>query len=391
MNDQAPLLFLARTNFRDRRRIFGMRQRDRFAHLYVIGQTGTGKSTLLEFLIRQDAAAGRGFSFLDPHGDSVRRLANFLTSGLRQDVLYLDAPEPSCPIAFNPLESVPLEQRALAASGIIEAFKNVWGQWWGPRLEHWFRNGLLTLLDQPASTLADMPRLFADDAFRKVAIARVTHPAVRDFWFQEYAKYSVRYRAEALSPLLNKLGAFLAQPTLYRILTKPRSGFDCREVMDSGKILLVNLAKGRMGSDACSLLGALLVTRIGLAALSRADIPETSRRDHFLYLDEFQNFTTLSVATMLSELRKYRLGMILAHQYVAQLAPEVREAVFGNVGSMITFRIGPEDARFIEKWFEGEFSALDLMKLPNFNIYVRLQVDGAPVNPFSAETLMPHE
>lgn len=388
--DSNALLILGRTNWRDRCKLFGLREADRLLHLYILGQTGTGKSTLLETLMLQDGTDANGFAFLDPHGDAVARVASSVPAARQNDLVYLNAPDARCAFGFNPLEAVPLDQRALTASGLVEAFKNVWGQWWGPRLEHFFRNGLLTLLDQPSATLADLPRLFTEDAFRKGAIERVTHPAVRDFWLKEFARFPVRYRAEALSPLMNKLGAFLAQPILHRILTKERSGFNLRDVMDSGKILLVNLAKGKMGSDACSLLGAMIVTRIGLAALSRADTEESNRRPFFVYLDEFHNFTTIFIATMLSELRKYGLGLTLAHQFLSQLKSEVREAVFGNVGSMVCFRIGPEDARFIEKWYEGEFSALDLMKLPNYNIVVRLLVEGAPVNPFTGETLPIH-
>jgi len=355
--------------------------------MYIIGQTGTGKSTLLENLMLQDLEANSGFAFLDPHGDTVERLVAALPESKRKDVVYLNAPDQSGAVGFNPLESVPVDQRPLAASGIIEAFRNVWGQWWGPRLEHLFRNALLTLLDQPEATLADLPRLFADERFRREAITNITHPAVRDFWVQEYEKSSASSRNEALGPLRNKLGAFLSQPILYRILTVRKSSFDCRKIMDAGQILLVNLSKGRLGADACALLGSLLVTRLGLAALSRSDVAESERRNFWLYLDEFHSFTTLSVAGMLSELRKYRLGLILAHQYVAQVAPEVREAVFGNVGTLILFRVGPVDARFLEKYVVPELDELDLMRLPNYHMYARLMVDGAPALPFSAKTL----
>ncbi len=391
MLSQPDVLLLARTTFRDSRKTFGIRQGDRFYHLYAIGQTGTGKSTLLANLMVQDLKAGRGFAFLDPHGDVVERLSADASEAQRARVVYLNVPDPTCKLGFNPLESVPIDQRPLAASGVIESFENVWGRWWGPRLEHFFRNALLTLLDQPSATLADVPRLFFDDRFRREALHHVTHPVVRDFWLQEYAGMTPRSRVEALAPLQNKLGAFLSQPQLYRILNQEHSSFDLRKVMDEGQVLLVNLSKGQMGSDASSLFGALLVSRLGLAALGRADMPESERRPFFIYLDEFQNFTTLSVATMLSELRKYRVGLILAHQYLHQLAPEVREAVLGNVGTLIAFRVGPEDARLFERYFEGEFSDVDLMNLPNYNVYLRLMIDGAVSRPFSAETLPPNE
>lgn len=389
MSRPSDLTYLGRANWRDRTKPFGIKQRDRLFHVYVIGQTGTGKSTLLETLIVQDLVEGRGLAFLDPHGDTVER-AVARASGLQRDgIVYLDAPSSTCDVGFNPLESVPSEQRALAASGIIEAFKGVWGQWWGPRLEHIFRNALLTLLDQPQATLADLPRLFSDEGFRKAAVARVSHAPVREFWTEEFSGYRGASRAEALGPLRNKLGAFLSQPALYRIMTRERSSFDLRRLMDQGGVLLVNLAKGRMGADASSLLGALLVTRISLAALSRADTPEPERRNFFVYLDEFQNFTTLSVATMLAELRKYHVGLTLAHQFVTQVAPEVRDAILGNAGTMLSFRVGPQDASLLKRYFAPELSELDLMYLPNYSLYLRLMVDGVVSSPFSADTLPP--
>lgn len=312
-NSSVPVL--ARTNFRGSRKFFGIKQRDRFYHLYAIGQTGTGKSTLLENLMRQELEMRSGFAFLDPHGDVVAHVAVHVPEGQKTRVIYLNVPDATSGLGFNPLESVPLSQRPLAASGIIESFENVWGRWWGPRLEHFFRNALLTLLDQPRATLADVPRLFFDDRFRRAALQHVTHPVVRDFWMQEYAGMTARSRVEALAPLQNKLGAFLSQPQLYRILNQEHSSFDLRKVMDEGQVLLVNLSKGQMGADASSLFGALLVSRLGLAALGRADTPESERRPFFIYLDEFQNFTTLSVATMLSELRKYRVGLILVSRF----------------------------------------------------------------------------
>jgi type IV secretory pathway TraG/TraD family ATPase VirD4 len=383
------LLTIGRTNYRYHPKRFGIRQEDRFSHLYIIGQTGTGKSTLLESLILQDLRAGRGLVFLDPHGDSVARVLGAAGKVDEREFVYFDAADPRSTVGFNPLETVPREQRALAASGIIEAFKNVWERWWGPRLEHILRNALLTLLDQPTATLADILRLFDDAEYRKQAVQHVDHPAVRTFWEEEYRSSRPGSRAEALAPLRNKLGAFLSQPSLYRVLTKERSSFHLRDVMDSGQVLLVNLSKGRMGSDASALLGALLVTRIGLAALSRADEHAENRRPFFAYVDEFQNFTTLSFASMLSELRKYRVGLVLAHQYLGQLLPEVRDAVLGNAGSIVAFRVGPQDAATFERQFLRVFSELDLMNLPNHQIYVRLMVDGQVTRPFSAETLSP--
>jgi hypothetical protein len=383
------LLILGRTNWRDRLRLFGVHPDDRFAHVYLVGQTGTGKTTLLQNMIWQDIVAGAGLAFLDPHGEAVEALVTAYPVGRRQDLLYLDITNPNCETGFNPLETVPLEQRALAASGIVEAFRNVWGTTWGPRLEHILRNALLTLLDQPAATLADLSRLFTDDRFRKEALTRITHPTNLEFWLREFAAYPYRYRIEALAPVQNKLGAFLAQPPLHRVLTRKTSGYSLREVLDRRKVLLVNLAKGKIGGDGASLLGSLIVSRLGLAGLSRADMPEASRPPFFLYLDEFHTFTTLSLASMLSELRKYRVGLVLAHQFMAQLQPEIRHAILGNVGTIVCFRIGPEDALILERQFEPEFGKYDLTNLPNRSCYVRMLVHGEVARPFSASTLSP--
>lgn len=389
MNDD--LLILGRTNWREdrRRRLFGMREWDRFQHLYVIGQTGTGKTTLLQNLIWQDLKMGRGLAFLDPHGDAVEALVARMPPERRKDVVYLNVPDPDLKFGFNPLEAVPFEQRAFAASGIIEAFRNVWGTTWGPRLEHILRNALLTLLDQPEATLADLPKLFTDEKFLKAALPHITHPTNLEFWTKEFAKYPYRYRIEALAPVQNKLGAFLAQPPLFRVLTRPKSGYDLRDLLDRRKVLLVNLAKGRIGGDGAALLGALIVSRIGITGLSRQDVPEEARVPFFVYLDEFHTFTTTALAGMLSELRKYRLGLVLAHQFSAQLEQEVRDAVFGNVGTLISFRVGPDDAKALHRQFSPEFEDLDLVNLPDHDIYVRLLVQGAPARPFSATTLAP--
>lgn len=389
MPDPTDILFLGRTNWRDRIRPFGMHPADRMAHLYVLGQTGTGKTTLLQNLIWQDLKRGHGLAFLDPHGDAVQDLVARFPAERRADLVYLDVTDPNLAIGFNPLESVPVEQRALAASGIIEAFRNVWDKTWGPRLEHILRNALLALLDQPEATLADIPRLFNDKEFREDALRRLTHPATKEFWLKEFAAYPYRYRIEALAPVQNKLGAFLAQPPLYRVLTRKRAGYNLRALLDRRGVLLVNLAKGKIGGDGASLLGSLIVSRLGLTGVARTDVPEQARMPFFVYLDEFHTFTTLSLAGMLSELRKYRVGLILSHQYVFQLEEEVKHAILGNVGTLLCFRIGPEDARILGAEFAPEFAELDLVNLPNRSCYVRLLVHGEPARPFSATTLEP--
>lgn len=358
--------------------------------MYIVGKTGSGKSTLLESLVRQDIEAGNGLALLDPHGDLVERVIAAIPEKRKGDIVYFNVPDTSRALAFNPLEpSLPFN-KSLAVSGLLEVFKKIWADSWGPRLEHVMRNALLALADQPTATLADVLRILDDRTFRQKVAKETGNEQVRRFWLGEYEGYSYKFRAVIIAPIQNKVGAFLSDPILNRILTQTKSAFDLREVMDSEKILLVNLSKGKIGEDSAALLGALLVTKIGLAGLSRADTPEGNRRDFFMYLDEFQTFTTLSFATMLSELRKYRVAMILAHQYISQVDPQVRNAVLGNTGTIITFRLGAEDAYELAKEFQPEFTALDLTTLPNYHIYLKLMVEGEVTRPFSGRTLRPN-
>lgn len=382
------LSILAETNFRGRRAKFGIKQADRLSHTYIIGKTGTGKSTLLETLIRQDIGAGRGLALLDPHGDLVERLLTDIPPERAGDLIYFNAPDRDHPLGFNPLEPVSESKRALAAAGLLEVFKKLWEDSWGPRLEHILRHALLLLFDQPQATLADILKLFADRDFRRQAASATSNAMVRDFWLHEFEGYPARLEAEAIAPIQNKVGAFLADPVLYRILTQQRSAFKLRQVMDEGRILLVNLAKGRIGESTASLLGSMLVSRMSLAALNRADIPQGDRRPFFLYLDEFQSFHTSSLNTLLSESRKYGVGLILANQYLAQLTQPITEAILGNVGTIIAFRVGPQDAAMIATEFTPEISARDLVNLPNYHIYLKLMIDGRISNPFSAQTFM---
>ncbi len=277
--------------------------------MYIVGKTGTGKSTLLETMVSQDIKAGQGLALLDPHGDLVERVLARVPEERKADLIYFNVPDRTNPLGFNPLERVPGPQRALAASHLLEAFKKLWSEFWGPRTEHILRNALLVLLDQPESTLADILRLLDDPAFRARAVERVANAQVRAFWLREYESYPRTFRTEAIAPIQNKVGAFLSNPILWSILTQTRSDFDVRRFMDEGKILLVNLAKGKIGEDTASLLGSLLMTSLGVAALGHARVPEQDRRDFWVYADEFHTFTTLSTATMLSELRKYHVGL----------------------------------------------------------------------------------
>lgn len=384
-----PLTIFARTNYRNQLTPFGIKQADRRAHMYIIGKTGTGKSTLIERLILQDIRAGGGAALLDPHGDLVDRVLSAVPGERQRDVVYFDVPDQNDPLGFNPLANVPQSKRSLAASSMVGVFRKMWSESWGPRLEHILRNVLLLLLDQPEATFGDIPRLFTDIGFRKTSLLSVRSSQVREFWTKEYEGYPARFRAEAVAPIQNKVGAFLADPVLHRILTQSKSSFNLRQIIDEGKIFLVNLAKGKLGEDTSSLLGSLLVSSLGLAAVRRADTPEELRRDYFLYLDEFHNLTTLSLAGMLTDLRKYRLNLILANQYLAQLDPQVRDAILGNVGTIIAFRIGLPDAELLESEFFPDFRATDLINLPNHHIYLKLMIDGAVSQPFSAKTLPP--
>ena len=379
--------FFGQTNYRNAKRQFGIRQADRRAHMYIVGKTGTGKSTLLETMIRQDLQTGQGLALLDPHGDLVERVLVRIPEERKADLIYFNVPDRTNPLGFNPLERVPGPQRALAASHLLEAFKKLWSEFWGPRTEHILRNALLALLDQPQATLADVLRLLDEAAYRKRVAEQVANAHIRHFWLKEYESYSVRLRSESIAPIQNKVGAFLANPFLQQILIQPRSAFDVRQVMDEGNILMVNLAKGKIGEDTATLLGSLLVSCLSVAALSRAEVTEENRRDFWVYIDEFHTFTTLSTATMLSELRKYRVGLTLTHQFLSQIDRQVRDAILGNAGTLISFRLGVPDAQLLEAEFLPEFSALDLIGLPNYHIYLKLIVDGVVSSPFSGQTM----
>lgn len=355
--------------------------------MLIIGKTGTGKSTLLRTLISQDLWNGEGLALIDPHGDLAESVVALIPQKRQHDLIYLDTPDVSKPWFFNPLAGIQEERKALAAAGMVEVFKKLWPDDWGPRLEHLLRNVIFTLLDREGATLGDIPRLLTDREWRREMVTHVTNEEVRTFWRDEYERYSMAFRAVVIAPLQNKLGAFLTDPLLSRILRGKESSFNLRAVMDQGRILVVNLAKGKIGEGPAALLGSLLVSSLSLAAFSRSDVSEEERRDFFLYLDEFHTFTTLSLATMLSELRKYRVGLVLAHQYFSQLETEIRDAVLGNAGTLIAFRVGALDAPLLAREFSPVFELDDLLSLPNFNIYLKLMIDGEVSKPFSAVTL----
>ena len=381
------ILRLGRVDFRNDRRVFGIKREDRFSHIYVIGKTGTGKSTLLETMAQQDLERGNGFALIDPHGDLVESIAARIPASRQDDVVYLNAADPAQPYGYNPLRHVRADRIPVAASGLMEVFKKMWPDAWGVRMEHILRNTLMALLEQPNATMHDILRVFSDKEFRKQVVASLKNETVKRFLEKEYERFSFGYRSDGIAPIQNKVGAFLADPMLNRILTSPKKDLHIRKIMDEGRVLLVNLAKGRIGDDSSSLLGGLLVTTIGLAAYSRADMPEKQRRDFFVYIDEFQSFTTLALANMLSELRKYRVGFTVAHQYLHQLEPDVRHAVLGNAGTIISFRVGAEDAPYLAREFQSRFEEIDLLQLPNYHIYLKLMINGMPSKPFSSVTL----
>ncbi len=379
--------YLACTNRRNNPRTFGLKEHDRLSHVYVIGKTGVGKTTLLENIALQDIANDNGLTLIDYHGDLVERIVSCIPEHRRDDLIYFNVTTDT-PYGYNPLKPVRAEHRALAASGLIETFHAQWGERaWGQRMEHIFRQIILLALEQPVEmTFADILRLLRDSAFRTRTSRNVSHKPVRDFWLCEYPKYGFRYKAEAIAPIQSKVSAFLADPKLCAILTEPKERLSFRRIMDTGKILLVNLSVGQIGTDSAGLLGGLLTSSIGLAALSRADIPEHERRFHSLISDEFQHTTTKSFVSLYPQLRKYKLSMTASHQYTHQIAEDVRFAILGNVGTIITFRLGAHDARFLAPEFQPVFNEHDLMSLQNYNIYLKLMIDGSPSKPFSAIT-----
>jgi len=390
-SEPSDVSLFGRTNLREPHLAFGIKQADRLSHMYIIGKTGTGKSTLLETLIRQDIEAGRGCALIDPHGDLVQRIATTLPAHRRGDTVYFNVPDASQPFGYNPLLHVSVGLRPLVASGLIDVFKKMWADAWGVRMEHILRNALLALLDQPKAALPDILSMLNSKSFRLKVLAGIENQQVKSFWRDEFPKYSFRYQADGIAPIQNKVGAFLADPKLRRIVVPEHGGLRLREVMDQGKVLLVNLSQGKIGADSAALLGGLLVTSLGSAAFSRASQDEAFRRPFFLYVDEFQSFTTLALANMLSELRKFGVGLVMAHQYLQQLDPAIAHAVLGNAGTLIAFRLGAYDAGLIAREFEPVFQPVDLLRLPNHHIALKLMIDGMPSRPFSATTLVHNE
>jgi len=387
--DKSEIIFFGETTFRGEKKRFGIKTDDRRRHIYVVGKTGMGKTELLKNMVIQDIRNGNGVGFVDPHGEASEELLKFVPKERVEDVVYVNPADVDNPIAFNIMEDVEPEYRHLIAGGLMGVFKKIWPDVWSSRMEYILNNAILALLEVPGSTLLGVNRLLSDPDWRAEIVDKVKDPVVKAFWTKEFARYSQRYEVEATAAIQNKIGQFISSPLIRNIIGQEKSTIDIRKIMDEKKILIMNLSKGRIGEDSSRLLGALLVTKLQLAAMSRVDIAERERNDFILYIDEFQNFSTDSFANILSEARKYRLSLVLAHQYIKQMEEKVMDAVFGNVGTMITFRVGAEDGEFLEKEFSPEFMTHDLVNLPKQNIYVKLMIDGLTSRPFSAETLVP--
>src|SRR3989344_4912729 len=387
------ITYFARTDYHNADKIFGIKRTDRRQHAYVIGKTGTGKSALLHNLIMQDISNGEGVCVVDPHGELIEGLLDKIPEERLDDVIYFNPADPDYHIGLNVLELPDPRHKNLVASGLMGIFTKIWANAWSARMEYILNNAILALLETPGSTLLGINRILVDKDFRQKIIANVTDPVVKAFWIHEYEQWRDQFRNEAIAPIQNKVGQFLSTDTIRNVVGQSKSTIDIFDLMNTGKIFLVNVSKGRIGEDNSALLGSMLITRIQLATMERVRVPEDERVDFYLYVDEFQNFATDSFAGILSEARKYRLNLTLAHQYIGQLVTDVstkvRDAIFGNVGTMIVFRVGAADAEFLEAEFEPEFVIQDIVNLPNYHAYIKLMVDGVTARPFSATTIPP--
>lgn len=379
------------SNFRGHREEFGIQPTDRARHTYIIGKTGMGKSTLLENMIYSDILAGRGVAIIDPHGDLAETILRSIPKSRTNDIVLFDPSDTEFPIAFNMLESPSPALRPIVGSGLVSIFKKMFADSWGPRLEYILRNTILTLLRIPDATLVSIPLILTHPGYRKKIVSKLDDPLLVQFWTEEFDKMPPNMVSEAVNPILNKVGQFLSSPILRNILGQPKNPFSMRWIMDNGKIFIVNLSKGKIGEDSSALLGSMMVTKFQIEAMTRADMDEKDRRDFGLYVDEFQNFATDSFATILSEARKYKLSLTMANQFIAQMPETVQGAVFGNVGTIISFQVGQQDATVLSEMFGGESVILphDLTNLRKYDIYTKLLIDGMPSPVFSATTYSP--
>lgn len=381
--------FFAETNFRNAKRRFGIKTDDRRRHMYIIGKTGMGKTTLIESLILSDIIKGHGCCLIDPHGDTAEKLLDFIPTSRINDLVYFNPADTDFPVGFNILETDNDDQKPLIASGLMGVFKKIWPDVWSARMEYILMNCVLALLDYPGATLLGINRLLVDKEYRARVVAKIRDPIVKTFWIAEFASWSEKYATEAIAPVQNKVGQFLSSSVIRNIVAQVKSTINLRRIMDDEKILIVNLSKGRIGEDNMRLLGGMIVTKIQLAAQERQNMPEKDRKDFYFYVDEFQNFANESFAAILSEARKFRLNLVVAHQYIEQLEEEVAAAIFGNVGTIIAMRVGAADALAMETEFAPTFTPEDLVNITKFQIYLKLMVDGAATPPFSANTLPP--
>lgn len=394
MDNPEQITYFADTDARNRRVRFGIRAKDRTRHVYVIGKTGMGKSTLLENMAVQDIRNGNGFAFIDPHGKTAELLLEYIPKERIKDVIYFAPFDMENPISFNIMEDVGYDKRHLVVSGLMSTFKKIWVDAWSARMEYILGNTLLALLEYPDSTLLDVNRMLSDKLFRQKVVENITDPSVKSFWVDEFAKYTDRFASEATPAIQNKIGQFTSNPLIRNIIGQPESSFDLRKAMDEKKILIINLSKGRVGEQNANLLGSMLITKIYLSAMSRADIHDSELQklpNFYLFVDEFQSFANESFANILSEARKYKLNLTIAHQYIEQMSEEVRAAVFGNVGTMITFRVGSYDSEVLEREFAPTFTAEDIVNLGAFQLYLRLMINGIGSQPFSARSMPPLE
>lgn len=392
--DPNKITFFARTDSRGKHVTFGIKAKDRQRHVYVIGKTGMGKSTLLENMAVQDIQNGEGMAFIDPHGSAAETLLNYIPEHRMKDVLYFAPADAAHPVSFNIMEDVGPDKRHLVVSGLMSVFKKIWVDAWSARMEYILQNTIMALLEYPDSTLLGVNRMLSDKKYRDTVVANVKDPGVKAFWVDEFAKYNERYMQEAGDAIKNKIGQFTGNPIIRNIIGQPKSSFDIRKMMDEKKIIIMNLSKGLIGESNANLLGSMLTTRIYLAAMSRAELsPEKMKTmpNFYFYVDEFQSFANATFANILSEARKYHLNLTIAHQYIEQMEEDVRNAVFGNVGTIIAFRVGPFDAEVLETIFTPQFLATDIVNLSFAQVYLTLMIDGIGSQPFSATTLPPIE
>lgn len=380
---------LGQTDKREQFRAFGIKKADRRHHLYIVGKTGTGKSTLIKNMVIQDMRRGNGVALIDPHGDLVEDVLNFVPTQRTNEVVYFNPADSSFPVAINILEAKGEDEKQLVAASLISVFRHLWKEFWGPRLEHILYNCVLALMDTPGQTLLGVYRMLVDDAFRKMIVGNIRDPVVKMFWVEDYENYDPRFRKEIISPVQNKVGQLLTSPQMRNIVGQPKSSVDFGFVMNEKRILLANLSKGKVGEDKSNLLGSAIITKMYLAALERQNLPEEHRKDFYLYIDEFQNFSTDIFPSILSEARKYRLNLNLAHQYLYQLPEGIKHAVFGNVGTVISFRVGSYDAKELSEEMKPVFSSTDLENMGNHHIVLRLMIDGKTSHAFSAITMPP--